>query len=134
VTVIGELHVRGFRGLNREVRSVKPNGMDSDGKFRKAHSRCDRAPLPWESHRVRGETCPVRLGENAQFLGDTSPGIQFGAGNDPATKASGGPPLSQGSVSTDVVALMGVHRPEQHRLNKTQNQGFVSETLSLIIM
>ena len=73
-------------------------------------------------------------GRTPSFLGDTRPGIQFGPGNDPPTKASGGPPLSQGSVSTDVAALMGVHRPEQHRLTKTQNQGFVSETLSLIIM
>jgi hypothetical protein len=54
-----------------------------------------------------------------RFLGDTRPGIP---GNDPPTKASGRPPLSQGSAFTDVVALTGVHRPSKHRLSKTQDQ------------
>ena len=54
--------------------------------------------LPWKSHRVRGETCPVRYETRDP-------------GNDPPTKASGRPPLSQGSAFTDVVALTGVHRP-----------------------
>jgi len=73
-------------------------------------------------------------GRTPSFLGDTRPGIQFGPGNDPPTKASGGPPLSQGSAFTDVVALTGVHRPSSTASPKRKTRGFVSETLSLIIM